>query len=186
MTILDKAIIFATEAHSGSFRKGTTIPYILHPVEVASIAARLTDDHEVIAAAVLHDVIEDTDTTKERLEELFGKRITELVCADSEDKREECPATETWEVRKGETLQSIPDASRDEQIIILADKLSNIRSIYHDYTQIGDELWNRFNMKDKSKHGWYYGGVAERLDKLTDTNAYKEYVELINKVFGSK
>ena len=86
MTILDKAIVFATEAHSGIFRKGGKTPYIVHPMEVAAIAARMTDDIEVITAAVLHDVIEDTTTTAEQLEKMFGKRVAELVLSDSDDK----------------------------------------------------------------------------------------------------
>lgn len=106
------------------------------------------------------------------------------MCADSEDKREDRPAAETWEIRKLETLDFIQNAGKDEQIIILSDKLSNLRSIYHDYTQIGDEVWNRFNVKDKSKQEWYYSGVAERLDKVKDANAFKEYVELLFEVFG--
>lgn len=65
--ILDRAILFATEAHRGAFRKGTRIPYILHPLEAAAIAATITVDHEVLAAAVLHDVIEDTAVTEEEL-----------------------------------------------------------------------------------------------------------------------
>ena len=186
MTVLDKAIIYATEAHSGALRKSSTTPYIVHPIEVASIAARMTDDLEVIAAAVLHDVIEDTPTTVEQLKAEFGNKIAKLVGSDSEDKREDRPAAETWEIRKRETMDAIPKASKDEQIIILADKLSNLRSIYHDYTQIGDEIWNRFNVKEKSKHEWYYSGVAERLNKVNETNAFKEYVELLFKVFGWK
>ena len=186
MNLLDNAIIFATQAHSGTFRKGTQIPYIVHPLEVAAIASRMTDDAAVIAAAVLHDVLEDTDTTKEQLEKAFGQRVARLVGADSEDKREERPAAETWEIRKRETLDAIQKTSREEQIIILADKLSNMRSIYQDYTQIGDELFKRFNVKEKAKHAWYYGGVAERLDKVNDTNAFKEYVALFQKVFGNQ
>lgn len=186
MTTLDKAIIYATNAHSGAFRKSSKSPYIVHPMEAAVIAARLTDDEDVIAAAVLHDVVEDTDTTKEMLEKEFGRKITMLVCADSEDKREDRPAAETWEIRKKETLDSIPGATRDEQIIVLSDKLANMRSMYDDYTRIGDELFNRFNVKDKAKHAWYYCGVAERLDKVNGTNAYKEYVALLGIVFGWK
>lgn len=185
MTIFDKAIIFATEAHSGAYRKSSKVPYIVHPLEAAAIVASMTTDQEVIAAAVLHDVIEDTSTTKEQLEAQFGKRITSLVCADSEDKREGRPAAETWEIRKQETLDYIPKASKDEQIIILADKLSNMRAIYHDYVEVGDELWKRFNVKDKSKHDWYYNGIAERLCKeIKETCAFKEYVELLVAVFG--
>ena len=184
MTVLDKAIIFATNAHSGMFRKGTKIPYIVHPLEAAAIAATITGEEDVIAAAVLHDVIEDTPTTSEQLEIEFGKRVAELVCADSENKREERPAAETWEIRKQETLDYIPTASRDEQIIILADKLSNLRSIYRDYITMKDELWNKFNVKDKSKHCWYYSNIAKELNKVNDSCAFQEYIELLFSVFG--
>ena len=68
-------------------------------------------------------------------------------------------------------------------MITLGDKLSNIRAIYRDYSTIGDELWKRFNQKDKSEHAWYYKTIAELLSELSSTFAYKEYVELVNKVF---
>ncbi len=183
MTILDKAIIYATEAHTGVFRKGGKTPYIVHPMEVASIAARMTDDIEVVAAAVLHDVIEDTPTTTEQLEDIFGKRVVELVLADSDDKQYGQSA-ESWEIRKTKTLNRIPTLSKDEQIVVLSDKLSNLRSIYHDYTIVGDELWKKFNVKNKSKQEWYYSGIAERINKLKETNAFKEYIELLVAVFG--
>ena len=69
-------------------------------------------------------------------------------------------------------------------MITLGDKLSNIRAIYRDYTTLGDKLWGRFNQKDKKEHAWYYKGVAEELGELSDTFAYKEYVELVGNVFG--
>lgn len=183
MNVLDKAIKFATEAHSGAFRKGTKIPYIVHPLEAAAIAATMTVDEEVIAAAVLHDIIEDTPVTKEQLIAEFNSRIAELVCADSENKREYKPASETWEIRKQETLDYIPNASRDEQIIILSDKLSNMRSLCRDYEEFGDFIWNKFNMKDKTKQAWYYGGITWRLNKVNDTHAYWEYRRLVDKLF---
>ncbi len=184
MTILDKAIIFATKAHSGTFRKVSKVPYIVHPLEAAVIASSITTDEEIISAAVLHDVIEDTYVTREELEKEFGSRVTNLVCADSENKREDKPASETWEIRKQETLDRVSTASKDEQIIVLSDKLANIRSIYRDYLAIGDEIWNRFNVKDKSKHAWYYKGIAERLNKVKNTQAFKEYANLILLVFN--
>lgn len=183
MTVLDKAIIFATEAHSGTYRKGGKTPFVVHPLEAAAIAASMTDDEEIIAAAVLHDVVEDTPATIEEMKNAFGERVAKLVVSDSEDKRENMPKAESWEIRKRETLESIPNAGREEQIIVLSDKLSNLRSIYRDYTKIGDELWNRFNVKDKEKHKWYYCGVAEKLNKVKDTCAFKEYVELLFAVF---
>ena len=185
MNILDKAIKFATEAHRGMFRKGTKIPYIVHPLEAAAIAATMTTDQEVIAAAVLHDVIEDTPVTEGQLILEFGARIAHLVCADSENKRSDRPAAETWIIRKQETLNHLKIAGVAEQIVVLADKLSNIRSICRDLEDYGDALWKKFNMKDKSKQGWYYKGIANRLDKVRHTHAYVEYNNLLEKIFDN-
>ena len=96
MDTLHKAIIFAVKAHAGMVRKGTDIPYIVHPMVAASIAARITSDQEVLSAAVLHDVVEDTPTTLEQIEAAFGKRVVELVAAESEDKMPNIPASESW------------------------------------------------------------------------------------------
>lgn len=183
MDIVDKAIILAVKAHSGAVRKGTKLPYIVHPVEACSIAASITDDKEIIAAAVLHDVIEDSDYTKEDLLKEFGERVTNLVCSDTEDKMRNIPAEKSWKLRKQATLDSLDKSTKEEQIICLADKLSNMRAIYRDYNRLGDKLWERFNQKDKNEHLWYYGGIAERLTFLKETEAYKEYIELLKKVF---
>lgn len=181
--VLNKAIAFATKAHEGQVRKGTTIPYILHPLEAATIVGTMTTDDEIIASAVLHDVVEDTDTTVEQIEELFGYRVARLVAAESEDKRENLPAQSTWKVRKQETLDHLKNAQIDVKMIALGDKLSNVRAIHRDYTTIGDELWERFNQKDKNEHHWYYQGIADCLIELNGHYAYKEYCELIDKTF---
>ena len=183
---LDQAIEFAVKKHSGATRKGKVTPYIVHPLEALTIASTMTNDVDVLCAAVLHDTVEDTDTTIFNIKELFGDRVARLVASDSENKREELPASETWEIRKTETLDFLEKADKDEQIIALSDKLSNMRAIYRDHQTLGEELWKRFNIKEKQKHAWYYCGIAERLKDLTDTFAYKEYVELLKKVFGEK
>ena len=183
MDVLEKAIIFAVKAHSGAFRKGTTTPYIVHPLEACFIASTITDDKEVIASAVLHDVLEDTDTTKDELIKEFGEKIAKLVASDSEDKMVEIPPENSWRIRKQATLDFLDSAKREEQIICLADKLSNMRAIYRDYNRLGDKLWERFNQKEKNKHAWYYGEIAKRLTLLKNTDAYKEYIELLDKTF---
>lgn len=183
MDVLDKAIIFAVNAHSGAVRKGTDIPYIVHPLEAATIAASLTLDREIIAAAVLHDVIEDTDATQEDIIKEFGKRVAMLVMSDSEDKMKHLSPSQSWQARKQATLDFLDTATKEEQIVCIADKLSNLRALNRDYKKIGDELWNRFNQKDKTKHAWYYCGIVERLNWLKDTDSYKEYRELIKGIF---
>ena len=183
--MVEKAMIFASKAHCGTFRKGTKIPYIVHPMEAGAIAASITDDEEVISAAILHDVLEDTSVSEEEIEKEFGKEVLRLVKGDSEDKREELPPEETWKIRKQETIEYLKNkADEKEKIVALADKLSNIRAICRDYEKIGYELWNRFNQKDKNEHEWYYKSFAETLSELSETAAYREYCELTYKIFG--
>lgn len=182
--VLDQAISFATEAHKGQLRKGSEIPYILHPLEVAAIVGTMTGDDELLAAAVLHDVVEDTDTTIGQIEALFGRRIAGFVAAESEDKREDLPAEATWKIRKQETLDHLRTAPIEVKMITLGDKLSNIRSVYRDYMAIGDALWQRFHQKDKQQHHWYYSGIADRLAELEGHAAYTEYCSLVKRVFS--
>ena len=183
--MVERAMIFASKAHEGILRKSTDIPYIVHPMEAGAIAASITSDEEVIAAAILHDTLEDTSVTEEDIEREFGKEVLRLIKSDSEDKREDLPPEETWKIRKQETIDYLKNkADRKEKIIAISDKLSNIRAIYRDQEKIGDEFWNRFNQKDKKEHAWYYGSFVETLSELSETAAYREYCELINKVFG--
>lgn len=183
--MVEKAIIFAADAHKGTFRKSTNIPYIVHPMEAGAIAASVTDDEKVIAAAILHDTLEDTDTTPEDIRREFGDEVLRLIESDSEDKREELPPEETWKMRKEETIDYLRNrADKKEKIIALSDKLSNIRAIYRDYQTIGDALWDRFNQKDKNEHAWYYKSFIETLSELKGTAAYEEYCELAVKIFG--
>ena len=184
ISLMDRAIIFATRAHSDTYRKGTNIPYIVHPIEAAAIVSTITADQDMIAAAVLHDVVEDTDATVEEIRFFFNDHIARLVEAESEDKRKDLPPQETWMVRKMETLEFLKtQADREAKILALADKLSNIRAIHRDQNTVGDRLWERFNEKDKSKHGWRYRQVANALSELSDTFAWQEYDELVRKTF---
>ena len=187
MEPVEKALVFAANAHNGMKRKGTDVPYIIHPAECVAIASRLTSDIEIIAAAALHDTVEDTSVTVEELKHEFGERIANLVCADSEDKMANKPAIETWKLRKQKTIDYLKtDAGHAEKIIILADKLSNMRSIYNEFLRIGDNLWNVFNQKDKNEHKWYYSTIAKLLNEFCGTTAYEEFLWLIDKVFGAE
>ena len=195
-SILDAAIAFACHAHAGANRKGTDIPYIVHPVEVMKIVCTITPDEEIRAAAVLHDTVEDTGTSKEDITLRFGSRVANLVAAESEDKREGSPEKETWRIRKQETLDHLEGAGKDAKIICLGDKLANMRDIARDYDAIGDTLWERFNAPETDAQGknrgltqkianigWYYRGVASKLEtELADTQAWKELDRLIAEV----
>lgn len=178
--MIDRAIEFATKAHEGQFRKGTRRPYIIHPIEVGDIVSTMTTDEEVISAAILHDTIEDCKgVTREVLAENFSERVASLVAQESEDK------SKSWMERKGSTIERIRTASFEVQMIGLADKLSNMRDIDRDYPVVGEDLWNRFRMKDKKTIGWYYRGIQEALrERFVRVPAYEEYCHLVDRHFG--
>lgn len=177
--MVDKAVEFATRAHEGQFRKGTRRPYIVHPVEVGDIVSTLTKDEEVISAAILHDTIEDCEGVSQRiLAQEFSERVAFMVAQESEDK------SKTWMERKRATIEHLRIAPHEVQMIGLADKLSNMRDINRDYPVVGEALWSRFRMKDKTIIGWYYKGIRDVLkDRFDGEPAYEEYCRLIKKNF---
>ena len=176
--MIKKAIEFAKQAHKGQLRKGKDTPYILHPLEVCAIVSLITDDEEVIAAAVLHDTVEDTKVTEKDLEREFGKRVAALVGKESEDK------SRTLIERKMHTIKHLKDESIEVKMIALGDKLSNIRESYIDYLSMGDKFLQKFNEKSKVLQGMYYFGIAEALKEFKENRFYEEYKEICNKVYG--
>ena len=175
--MIPEAAAFAKKAHEGMVRKGTGIPYITHPMEVAVIVSQITDDPDMIAAAFLHDVLEDTCVTREELASQFGSRVLDLVESETEDK------TKSWKERKQNTINRLSHATRDEKILMLADKLSNMRDTAKEYLVIGDALWERFNEKRKECQAWYYDEVIKQLSDMSEYPAYQELVNLSEYVF---
>ena len=181
--LLDRAIIFAVNAHHNSERRGKGFPYIVHPMEAVEIVATITPDQELLAAAALHDTIEDTDVTFEQLCNEFGDRIARLVYAESDQFTEGVSEEDSWHDRKQAAIDRLAAASHDAKIVAMGDKLSNMRAIWRDYQQKGDELWKIFHCTDKAAHEWHYRGLAASLSELSDTFAYQEFVRLIDEVF---
>ena len=184
MELVSEAIIFATNAHDGMRRKKNESPYILHPLEAAVIVSTMTNDQEVIAAAVLHDVVEDAGINMETIEEQFGTRVRKLVESETEDKRADRPPVETWKIRKEESLLVLKNAKDlDVLRVWLGDKLANMRSLYREWKVEGDAMWNDFNQKDPQMQAWYYKTIAEYTSRLSETSAWIEYKTLIDMVF---
>ena len=183
--LLDRAIIFAVQAHHNTERRGKGFPYIVHPMEAVEIVATITPDQELLAAAALHDTVEDTDVTVEQLREQFGERIADLVHAESDQFTEGVSEEDSWHDRKQAAIDRLAAAPRDAKIVAMGDKLSNMRAIWRDYQMKGDELWKIFHVTDKASHEWHYRGLASSLSELSDTFAYQEFVRLIDEVFGS-
>ncbi|MBQ3199393.1 MAG: bifunctional (p)ppGpp synthetase/guanosine-3',5'-bis(diphosphate) 3'-pyrophosphohydrolase [Firmicutes bacterium] len=161
---LDKAIIFAVEHHAGQFRKSTVLPYITHPIETMQILYSMRADINLLIAGVLHDTIEDTEATEQDIRELFGDDVAGLVTAHSEDK------SKTWQERKTHAIEELAKADKRLKMLIMADKVSNLRNMVSDYSLVGDELWNRFNAP-VNKQSRYYSDIQ---DALCDMQKYPE------------
>ena len=185
--IISKAMMFAIAAHSGQYRKASRTPAIIHAMEAAVIASTLTTDQDVMAAALLHDTVEDTDVTLEQIRKMFGEKIATLVAGETEDKHREMSEESSWTLRKEESLEELKNAADPNvRILWLSDKLSNMRSFYQLFLTGGDGMWQMFNQKDKKRQEWYYRSIAEALKDLAHTAAYQEYIMLTDKVFGKE
>ena len=184
-SLLDKAICFAVRAHQNTERRGKGFPYIVHPLEAVSIVATITPDQELLAAAALHDVLEDTDITLDDLRRAFGERVAMLVEKESDKFVEGVSEADSWRDRKQAAIDRIAEAPYDAKIVAMGDKLSNMRAIARDYDELGDKLWERFHAPGgRADHEWHYRGLAQSLSTLAGTHAFSEFTAHIEHVFG--
>ena len=174
--LIHRAIEFAALRHKDQKRKGTELPYIVHPMEVMQILTENGCDENVIAAGILHDTIEDTETTYDDILENFGKEIADIVANESEDK------SKSWKERKQKTIDRLPNDNIETQLVCCADKLSNLRSMLSDYQKVGEKLWDRFR-SDRENIKWYYNGIIESLTDLEDYNMYQELKDTFQALF---
>lgn len=167
------AIVFATKAHKGQVRKGTDIDYISHPLEVLQILTYMQADFNLQIAGVLHDTVEDTSVTLEQIRERYGEDVANLVGHHSEDK------SKTWDERKTTAIEELEGADFRLKMLVMADKVSNLRSILADYQEQGEAIWSRFNAP-KAKQAWYYSGIQDALAEMQNSNYTAEiYWEMV-------
>ncbi len=187
MELVSEAIAFAVKVHDGMRRKTSGAPYILHPMEATVIVGSMTNDQNLIAAAALHDVVEDAGVTLEEVEERFGKRVRVLVESETEDKRPQLPPSDIWRIRKEESLAVLKKSDDIGVLMVwLGDKLANMRSVYREYKVEGEQMWQRFNEKNVAEQAWYYRSIADLTKALSDTSAWIEYNTLTELVFGKE
>lgn len=161
-----EAFKFAADAHSGHYRKSTKTPYITHLAGVCKILCEQNCAEDIVTAGILHDTVEDTNTTIQEIEQRFGTRVAELVTGATEKEKMQDNGQEApWVQRKENSIKFYEEKATDEQLLIVAaDKLDNIRDISRTYNRIGDDLWSRFNA-GKEKQEWVYRKLAEVLVK---------------------
>lgn len=177
--MINKALLYAYNCHLGQTRKGTSLPYIIHPMEAMLIVSRMTNDSDVLCAAILHDVVEDCDVTFFELSDSFNIRIAELVlCVTDED-------VYPWKKRKEILLEKVNNSDEEVKIIFLADKLSNLRTIHYDLLNMGDCVWNKFPNRSINELAWYYKEILNVLNSLSKYNEFKELKCLVELIFDS-
>lgn len=143
--LIERALRVAALAHQGQTRKASDLPYFLHPAAVALILSRCGfESDEILAAAILHDVLEDTEWTPASLAEEFPLDVVRIVEGASEQKADSTGESRPWAVRKAEHVEAIESAGFEVAAVVLADKLHNLTSMLCDL-ESGEELWSRFN-----------------------------------------
>ncbi|WP_223699869.1 HD domain-containing protein [Sutcliffiella deserti] len=181
MNLIDKAIVVATRAHQDQYRKGTNIPYIVHPYSVGMILQKEDCAEDIICAGILHDTVEDTDVTLERIQEEFNENIARIVEGCSEPNKKE-----TWEARKRQTIEHIKRVDIEIGYVICADKIHNLQSIREDIQIEGDKVWTRFK-REKEYQEWYYYGIVASFhenEHMKNKPIFYNLEKLVNLVFS--
>ena len=158
------AVDFAGHQHAFQTRKSTSIPYICHPLGVASLVIEAGGDEDQAIGALLHDIAEDCGGEYQlaRISEMFGERVAAIVRGCSDSLTEEFEIKPPWEERKEQHLAHLQTASDDVLLVTAADKVHNARSIVTDLQIEGSAVWDRFNA-ERRQIIWYYTSVLSIL-----------------------
>lgn len=179
--MIKKAKAFAEEAHKDHFRKISNEPYITHPIRVAERLKQAGCSDDIIAAAYLHDVVEDTPYEMEDIINHFGDKIAQLVAGHTEDK------SKTWQERKQHTIDGLEQADSEVKMLIVADRLDNLLDLKRDLVEHGDAVWDFFNA-GYTEQKWYnksivnhmYDGIPKDMVPLF----FSEFEDVVNEIFS--
>jgi (p)ppGpp synthase/HD superfamily hydrolase len=182
---LDLALRKSSRAfeQAGRYRKGTDIPYIMHPVAVMLLASNVTDDEDILIACLMHDILEDVDdeiySEAEMLRD-FGDRVVEIVKDVTKDE-----SIKEWHKRSQAYLNHLRyEASEEAVIVAICDKIHNLLSTVMDYDSVGDEVWLRFRTKNAEDQKWWYRSVLEvAKERKIPTVLVTQLNNLINSLF---
>lgn len=163
---LMSGIAVASRAHDGHYRKGSGVPYISHPMSVMLIVASVTNDEDVLLAALFHDILEDVPENYSRaeMEDEFGPRVVTIVESVTKDS-----SLSSWQERADAYLEQLSRGSEESIIVAAADKFHNLSQTLEDLDRDGHALWQRFRSTPSQQLWWYTSVrnvVAERLPNM--------------------
>lgn len=171
---INHAFAFAAKHHDRQVRKGTRLPYLTHPANVAVILSRYDQDEQTVVSGILHDVIEDCvldgytrDMLEQRIGDKFGPDVLETVLAVTHRQVDEEGIDLSSEERKDDYLARLAGASERARWVCAADKIHNGNSILADLNRTldPDTVWSRFNVGRLGTVRWYRR-VYERLREV--------------------
>ncbi len=171
MDKLLQAIQFATSRHAKQLRKDNVTPFISHPLSVALILSEFTSDNEILAAGVLHDVLEDTNTTVDELKKKFGVRVAKIVFECSESDK-----SKSWEKRKAESFGKIKTLSKEAVLVKLADILHNMFQTVDQVKEFGPSFLYKFSASPIRK----FEVERSRLEEFRKYHKQKKLILLID------
>lgn len=175
MELVARARALATAAHSGQVRKTDGSPYIHHPEAVAAQLERYGFSPVVVAAALVHDVLEDTPVTEAELREELGDAVVAIVTAVSEDK------ALPWRFRKEQYIAAVVEASPEAKAVSVADKIHNAESLIAYHTRYGSATWEKFNRGREDKL-WFERALLSALEEVWQHPLLSVYAGLVEKM----
>ena len=175
--LIERAATLAARGHKEQMRKHGNIPYIVHPFMVSRILTKHGFRDEVVAAGLIHDVLEDTTIPREELVGELGQEVVSIVDGLSENKSPDI----TWKERKQGYIEMVRKGSDDVKAVSCADKVHNMTNLLHGYAEQGDAFWAGFS-KPKEEKLWFEQEVL----KMYDEEGFKhslveEYRALVKK-----
>lgn len=175
MNLIEKAIRLAVVAHKDQVRKSDNSPYIVHPLMVARLVDTAGFSEVVVAAAVVHDVLEDTDVDEETLRRELGDEVVAIVKAVSED------TSLSWEVRKQLYITTVAHAQEAAKAVSVADKIHNAESLIDAHEKQGEVIWRHFN-RPRAQKLWFERTLLETLEKDWHHPLLAQYRALVEKM----
>ena len=172
--ITEKAVRVSVAAHKEQTRKGDNLPYIIHPFMVALKLAKYNFSDIVIAAALTHDVLEDTNFGEEKLKAELGEEVLEIVKAVTND--DSLP----WEEKKKKYVETVRNGPEGAKAVAVADKIHNLESLIIAHAEQGPALWKKFN-RGKEQKLWFENEVLKMLKQTWKHPLVDEYESLLEK-----
>ncbi|HWH07267.1 MAG TPA: HD domain-containing protein [Candidatus Paceibacterota bacterium] len=172
ITLIEKALRIAVTAHAGQVRKEGNIPYIVHPVMVAHALAVRGFEDTVVAAALVHDVLEDTEFTEEALVQELGEAVHAIVRAVTNDD------SLSWEEKKRAYIESVRLGPDGAKAVATADKIHNAESLIRAHEELGSALWEKFNASKEQKL-WFEEAMLAMLEETWSDPLIEEYRVLV-------